>query len=249
MNDKIATLQDDLLAKDTLLERSHGKIERLTGKVQFLSVDLDDKKEKIKRWVARSGGFERERNKLAADLEARDKEMKDALEEIARMKRTAKVERDRAVHAARKTTSLTYREQILKHRAQKEKMDEAVLILKRLEQCRGNKELISEALKGEILDWASEMKDTEDGIAQYEADYAAISIPEVEDVPFTPYSDRSPADALATDGETSVINEHGSMLGRTDEILNSIPEENEEVAAFTPTPEHRDAKVEPRDQA
>ena len=44
-------------------------------------------------------------------------------------------------------------------------MDEAVLILKKLEQCRGNKELISEALKGEISDWAAEMKDTEDDIA------------------------------------------------------------------------------------
>ena len=68
-------------------------------------------------------------------------------------------------------------------------MDEAVLILKKLEQCRGNKELISEALKGEVSDWAAEMKDTEDDIAQYEADYAAIAIPEIDDVPFTPYSD------------------------------------------------------------
>ena len=47
MNDKIATLQDDLLAKDALLEKSYRKIERLNGKCQFLSVDLDDKKEKI----------------------------------------------------------------------------------------------------------------------------------------------------------------------------------------------------------
>ena len=47
MNDKFVVLQDDLLAKDALLERSNGKIERLVGKVQFLSVDLDEKKEKI----------------------------------------------------------------------------------------------------------------------------------------------------------------------------------------------------------
>ena len=88
MNDKIATLQDDLLAKDALLEKSYGKIERLNGKVLYLSVDLDDKKEKIKGWAARSGGFEREKAKLAVDLEVRDKELKVALEEIARMKRT-----------------------------------------------------------------------------------------------------------------------------------------------------------------
>ena len=93
------------------------------------------------------------------------------------------------------------------------------------------------------------MKDTKDDIAQYEADYAAVAIPEVEDIPFTPYSDRSPADGSATEVEAAAINEHGSMLDRTDEVLNSIPEGNEEVAAFTPTPECRDVEVEPRDQA
>ena len=177
MNDKIATLQDDLLAKDALLERSYDKIECLTGKVQYLSVDLDDKKEKIKGWAVRSGSFERAKEKLASDLAVRDKELKDALEEIARMKRTTKAERDRVVYAAKKVTSLRYREHILKCRAQKEKTDNAILVLKKLEQCRGNMELISEALKGEIPDWAGKMKDTEDDIVQYEADYAAIAIP------------------------------------------------------------------------
>ena len=190
MNDKISTLQDDLLAKDALLERSNGKIERLRGKVQFLSVDVDDKKEKIKGWAARSNDFEKESRRLAVDLAARDKELKDALDELARSKRAAKAERDRAVHAAKKATSLKYREQILQHRAQKAKMDEATLILKKLEQCRGNKELISEVLKGEVSDWAAEMKDTEDDIAQYEADYAAVSGCVVGDIPLTPKSDR-----------------------------------------------------------
>ena len=93
------------------------------------------------------------------------------------------------------------------------------------------------------------MEDTEDDIAQYEADYAAVAVPEVEDIPFTPYADRSPADVSMAEGEASVVNEHGSMLGRSDEVLNSIPEGNEEAAAFTPTPERQDAEAEPRDQA
>ena len=80
------------------------------------------------------------------------------------------------------------------------------------------------------------MKDTEDDIAQYEADYKAISVPEVEDIPFTPYFDRSPTDTSAIEIEAAVINEHGSMLDRTDDVLNSIPEGNGDVAAITPTP-------------
>ena len=89
---------------------------------------------------------------MAADLAARDKELKHALDELARTKRAAKVERDRAVHAAKKATLLKYREHILKYCAQKKKMDEAVLVLKKLEQCQRNNELISEAMKGEISD-------------------------------------------------------------------------------------------------
>ena len=56
------------------------------------------------------------------------------------------------MHAAKKVTSLRYREHILKYHAQKEKTTEAILVLKKLEQCRGNRELITEALKGEISD-------------------------------------------------------------------------------------------------
>jgi len=91
------------------------------------------------------------------------------------------------------------------------------------------------------------MKDTEDDIAQYETDYAAIAIPEVEDVPFTPYSDRSPADASAAD-ETAVFDEHGSMFNQSDEVLNSIPEGNESAEESTPTLEGTGAEVQPRDQ-
>ena len=77
----------------------------------------------------------------------------------------------------------------------------------------------------------------------------SFAISEVEDIPFTPYLDRSPIDAPATEVETTVIDEHGLMLDQTEEVLNSIPEGNENVAAFTPTPQWRHAKVEPRDQA
>ena len=35
-----------------------------------------------------------------------------------------------------------------------------------------------------------------------------------------------------TEVETVVIDEHGSMLSQTDEVLNSISEGNENVAAF-----------------
>ena len=97
--------------------------------------------------------------------------------------------------------------------------------------------LISEALKCEISDWAGEMKDTEEDIAQYESNYVAITILEVEEVPFTLYSDRSPVDLLGTEVEPAVIDEHGLMLGQTDEVLNLILEGNENVVAFTPTPE------------
>ena len=96
--------------------------------------------------------MKRDKAKLEVDLADRDKELKDALKELARMKRAAKADWDRAVHAAKKATSLRYREQILKYRVQKEKTDEAILILKKLEQCRGIKELILESIKGEISD-------------------------------------------------------------------------------------------------
>ena len=82
----------------------------------------------------------------------RDRDLEAARDEAMKLKRSAKAEKENAVLAASKATSLRYREQILKYRAQKEKIDEAVLVLKKLEQCQGNKELISEALKGDISD-------------------------------------------------------------------------------------------------
>ena len=95
------------------------------------------------------------------------------------------------------------------------------------------------------------MKDTKDDITQYEADYAAIAIPEVEDIPFTPYADRSPpevqpdsapdASAEVPESEAPSFDEHGSMMGVTDETLTSIPEVEEEAQRFTPSPERPEA--------
>ena len=102
-------------------------------------------------------------------------------------------------------------------------------------------------MKGEISDWADKMKDTEDDIAQYEAEFSAVAVPEVEDIPFTPSSDHSPpevpadsapdASAEVLEPEVPPFDEHGSMMGVTDEALNQILEVEEEAQPFTRSPE------------
>ena len=75
------------------------------------------------------------KNKLEvakARVRSRDRGLEAVRDEAAKLKRSAKAEKVRTVLAARKATSLRYRERILKYRAQKEKTDEAVLVLKKL---------------------------------------------------------------------------------------------------------------------
>ena len=112
------------------------------------------------------------------------------------------------------------------------------MILKKLEQCRGNKELITP-------DWSSELADTEADIIEYEKKYVAVVIPEVEDIPFTPYNDSSPPEA-PTDPEVCPeqpsFDEHGSMLGSSEEVLATIPEACESPP-FTPYPERTEREA------
>ena len=110
-----------------------------------------------------------------------------------------------------------------------------------------------EALRGDVSDWIGELKDTEDDIAQYEAEYATIAVTEVKDIPFTPYANRFPPEVPADSTPDNPIDfaadipaevpeprvppfdEHGSMMGVTGEALNPISEVDEDAQPFTPT--------------
>ena len=112
------------------------------AKTKALEAEVEKKEATIERWGVHLAGLKKKLDVAEAKVMNQDQDLAAAQDEAVKLNRSAKAEKDRAVLAARKATSLRYREQILKYRAQKEKMDEAVLVLKKLEQCRGNKELI-----------------------------------------------------------------------------------------------------------
>ena len=236
---KVTSLEEDVAAKDALLAKYKAAQANLVAKAKGLEAEVARKEAAIEKWGVHSTELKKKLDVYEAKVRNRDRDLAAALSELGKIKRSANVEKAWAVLSVRKSTSMRYREQILKYRAQKEKMGEAIIVLRKLEQCRGNRELISEALKGDISDWSGELKDTEDDIAQYEADFAAVVVPEVEDIPFTPCSDRSPPEVQpdsAPDASTEVpepaippFDEHGSMMGMADEVLNPILEVEEET--------------------
>ena len=149
---KLASLEEDVAANDALLGKYKAAQADLVVKTKALEADVEKKEDTIERQGVHSVELKKKLDMAEVKVRNRDRNLAAARDEAAKLKRSAKAEKEMAILVARKATSLRYQEQILKYRTQKEKTDEAVLVLKKLEQCRGNKELISEALKGEISD-------------------------------------------------------------------------------------------------
>ena len=78
------------------------------------------------------------------------------------------------------------------YRTNKEKMDEAIVVLRKLEQCWVNQEFFGEIFKNEVADYASELNDIEEDIKKFQAKLDEIVISEIKDIPFTSYSMSSP---------------------------------------------------------
>ena len=150
MSGKVTSLEEDVATKDALLGKYKAAQADLVAKTKGLEAEVGKKEATIEKWGIHSAELKKKLDVSEAKVRNRDRDLAAALSELAKIKRSANVEKARAVLLAWKATSLHYREQILKYRAQKEKMDEAIIVLRKLEQC--NIELISEALKGDISD-------------------------------------------------------------------------------------------------
>lgn len=87
---------------------------------------------------------------LSSLVAEKQKEVDEAKAKVAQLKRLAKAEKEKAIYAARKATSFKYQEVSPKYWARKEKVDEATVILKKLEQCQDNQEFIEDILNNQV---------------------------------------------------------------------------------------------------
>ena len=110
MGEKVTELQEDVLAKDALLARSKTVQAASEARIKELEAQVEKGKKAIDKWGIHSSALAKELAGAKARIKNNDRDLVNAREEIAKLKRSAKAEKDRAVLAARKASSMKYRE-------------------------------------------------------------------------------------------------------------------------------------------